>query len=167
VKGADGKPVTEWARMRDGWFVRDGETVQQSLYFPDNHPDAGIFKGMAQILVERGYSKKEIESKRAECKGFKCPDVPDGSDPTCCCRRMVYTQPDFVSAESLVAETCRARGFDVIFLPKFHCELNPIEQGWGYAKDRYRRLDRPLSEEEMEDNIVRILTEIPLHVIRR
>jgi hypothetical protein len=167
VKGADGKVVTKWAPMRDGWFVRDGETVQQSLYFPDDHPNAGLFKGMAQILVERGYDEDEIESKRAECKGFKCPNVPDGTDPTCCCRRIVYTQPDFVSAESLVAKTCRARGFNVIFLPKFHCELNPIEQGWGYAKDKYRRLDRPSSEAEMEENIIRILTEIPLHIIRR
>jgi hypothetical protein len=168
VKGADGKPITEWAPMRDGWFVRDGETVQQSLYFPDDHPvHPGIFKGMAQILVERGYDEEEIQKKLAECKRFKCPDVPDGTDVTCCCRRMVYTQPDFVSAESLVAETCRARGFDVIFLPKFHCELNPIEQCWGYAKDKYRRLDRPSSEEEMEENIIRILTEIPLHIIRR
>jgi hypothetical protein len=167
VKGPDGKITTEWARMRDGFFVRDGQTIPQSLYFSAGHALAGNFKGMAQILIERGYDGRMITKKLAKCKGFKCAPIPDDTEATCCCRRMLYTQPDFVNAESLVSETCRERSFSVIFLPKFHCELNPIEQCWGYAKDKYRRLDRPSSVEEMEDNILRILTEMPLNIIRR
>jgi hypothetical protein len=118
-------------------------------------------------VVKGPDGKAEIKRKRAECKGFKCPNVLDSTDPTCCCRRIVYTQPDFVSAESLMAKTCCAQGFDVIFLLKLHCKLNLIVQGWGYTKDKYCRLDQPTSKEEMEENIIHILTEIPLHVIQR
>jgi len=29
---------------------------------------------------------------------------------------------------------CEARGYEVLFLPKFHPELNFIEMCWGYGK---------------------------------
>ncbi|KAH9924420.1 uncharacterized protein B0H18DRAFT_1119954 [Fomitopsis serialis] len=48
-----------------------GDGSPQSFYFPPGHPNAGLFKGMAIILEERGYG--DMKGKRAECKGFKCP----------------------------------------------------------------------------------------------
>jgi transposase len=39
-----------------------------------------------------------------------------------------------VLVESLLETYCKSCGVNVIFLPKFHCELNFIEQCWGYAK---------------------------------
>jgi hypothetical protein len=93
----------------------------QPLYFPNGHPCAGTFKGMAIILEERGF---DASKKLAECKGFKCQD----SNANCCCRHILYNQPDFVNVEPLLEQTCKSRGFRVIFLPKFHCELNFIEQ---------------------------------------
>ncbi|KAH9829489.1 uncharacterized protein C8Q71DRAFT_790484 [Rhodofomes roseus] len=64
----------------------------------------------------QSYSARNISKKRAECKGFKC--IPGARD--CCCRRMLFEEPDFKAVPSLVETACRARGVDVLFLPKFH-----------------------------------------------
>ncbi|KAF8124189.1 hypothetical protein EV363DRAFT_1178339 [Boletus edulis] len=122
-----GKAWREKIRMVDG-RLPNGQP--QSLYFPEHHEKAGWFKGMAQILVECGYT--DASSLRAECKDFKCP--PNQSD--CCCCRLLFSQPDFtnVQVESHLESVCHEHGFDVIYLPKFHCKLNFIEQCWGYAK---------------------------------
>jgi hypothetical protein len=52
IYGPDQKPIKVKVRMRDAWF--NGKP--QSLYFPEGHPRAGTFKGMAVILQERGYA---------------------------------------------------------------------------------------------------------------
>ena len=49
--------------MSDACFA-DG--TPQPLYFPEGHKHAGIFKGTAKILEERGFADKSII--RAECK---------------------------------------------------------------------------------------------------
>jgi hypothetical protein len=53
VHNANGSVTKEKIRMSDA-MLPDG-TVQ-SLYFPDGHEQAGIFKGMALILEEHGYT---------------------------------------------------------------------------------------------------------------
>ena len=45
-------------------------------------------------------------------------------------RQEISSHPDFKNEKS--------KGHSCIFLPKFHCELNPIERCWGQAK-RYTR----------------------------
>ncbi|KAJ8588013.1 hypothetical protein M405DRAFT_903493, partial [Rhizopogon salebrosus TDB-379] len=55
--------------------------------------------------------------------------------------------------------TCRARGFDVIFLPKYHCELNFIEQCWGHAKHIWRQKTCSLSEAALEHNVIKSLSD--------
>ena len=52
VYGPDGKVLKQMVRMADGQFA-DGTC--QGFYFPPGHPRAGIFKGMAIILEERGF----------------------------------------------------------------------------------------------------------------
>jgi hypothetical protein len=133
VLGADGKPTYSpdgkilkmKVQMTNG-ILADGSS--QCFYFPHGHPRAGVFKGMAIILEERGFSK--ASDLQAQCKDFKC----EKGATTCCCRRILYNQPDFVNVKSNLEIICEARGFQVIFLPKFHCEINFIEQCWGYAK---------------------------------
>ncbi|KAG1888983.1 uncharacterized protein F5891DRAFT_1216029 [Suillus fuscotomentosus] len=97
--GADGKPVKQCIRMADTCFA-NGDT--QSLYFPEGHEKAGWFKGMVQLLVERGYA--DAPKLRAECKDFKC--LGDRTD--CCCRRLMYSQPGFTVVESRLESSCRA-----------------------------------------------------------
>lgn len=102
----DGKPEKVKIQMRNAQFA-DGNS--QPLYFPEGHQRAGIFKGMAVILEERGFG--DMSNVRAECKGFKCaPGVQ-----TCCCRRILFNQPDFANVESVLETVCRAHGFQVIF----------------------------------------------------
>lgn len=158
ILGANGKPMKETVCMGAG-CLPDG--TSQPLYFPEGHEKAGWFKGMAQVLIERGYAN--ASRLKTECKDFKCP----ANRTDCCCRRLLYTQPDFTHVESLLETTCRSRGFDVIFLPKFHCELNFIEQCWGYAKRIYRMKDRSSSEADLEHNVVSSLKAVPTLSMRR
>lgn len=145
-------------RMRPGQLP-SGEP--QELYFPPDHPKhPNQFKGMAQILRERGFNTHKL---LAECKGFKCKD----SDSHCCCRNILFHQPDFKSQRPALVEHIENRGHIAIFYPKFHCELNFIEQCWGYAKYRYRMLPRPLNEPEMRQNVQATLDAIPPETIQR
>jgi hypothetical protein len=131
------------------------------LYFPDGHPLAGQFKGMSRILEERGI---DITHKKAQCnKTFKCP--PPALD--CCCRRILYNQPDFENVKSILEHDCEERGFQVLFLPKFHCELNFIEQCWGYAKRLYRLNPESSREDALERNSLAALDAVPLISMRR
>ena len=85
----------------------------------------------------------------------------------CCCRRILYNEPDFVNVESCLEATCKALGVLVIFLPKFHCELNFIEQCWGYAKRIYRLNPESSREDILEKNALAALETIPLPTMRR
>jgi len=86
----------------------------------------------------------------------------------CCCRRLLYNQPDFVEGESLLETHCHNRRIDdVVFLPKFHCELNFIEQCWGRAKSVYRTYPPSSSKEDLEANTLRSLESIPLPMMRK
>ena len=124
----DGKIQKEKVKMADR-VLPDG--TPQSFYYPKGHIKAGWFKEMVVILEERGYSN--AQHIRAECPKFQCPK----DEEHCSCHRMLYNKPDFVNVDSLLEITCRERGFQLIFLPKFHCKLNLIKQCWGYAKCWY------------------------------
>jgi len=50
---------------------------------------------------------------QAQCKDFKCAK----GATSCCCRQILYNQPDFVDVKSNLKIICEARGFQVIFLP--------------------------------------------------
>jgi hypothetical protein len=161
IYGPDRKLLKRTVPMANGFFA-DGTT--QEFYFPLGHEREGVFKGMAIILEERGYSDCcGRKGKLAECHQFKCP--PGATD--CCCRRILYNEPDFVNVASLLEIECGARGFQVIFLPKFHCELNFIEQCWGCAKRMYRKFPASSREADLEHNVVDALDSVPLASMRR
>ncbi|KAF7347061.1 hypothetical protein MVEN_01459900 [Mycena venus] len=164
--GDNGKPICDaqgdyvkiQVRMRDGTMLNGSP---QPLYFPAGHEHAGIFKGMAVILKERGL---HAEAKlNAQCKNFKCAT----GATSCCCRRVLYNQPDFRAEKSLLEKVCEARGFRAMFLPKFHCELNFLEQCWGASKRVYRMNPVSSKEEDLERNVIQALDSVSVAVMRR
>jgi hypothetical protein len=158
VYGANGKVLIEKIRMADGQLP-DGTT--QCFYFPEGHGHAGAFKGMAEILKERGFTG--AHKLRAECPGFKCNLDTDH----CCCRRLLYKQPDFADIKSNLEIACERRGYKVLFLPKFHCELSFLEQCWGYGKRVYRQFPPSSSEAILKQNVINALNAVPLITMRK
>jgi hypothetical protein len=133
-----------------------------NFYYPDDHASMpGWFKGMKIILEERGFI--EEGSLRAECPNFKCVDL----SATCCCRRILFNQPDFKAQKPALFELVEAHGHIAFFYPKFHCELNFIEQCWGAAKYKYRMLPPTQNEPQMEKNVRDSLNSIDLLKMRR
>jgi hypothetical protein len=70
-------------------------------------------------LEERGFNVKKM---RAKCKPV-CPV----ENQDCCMARLLSNQDDFKTQISMLEELVKKKGHEIIFLPKFHCELNPIE----------------------------------------
>ena len=109
----------------------------QSFYFSDDHPTMlGWFKGMKVVLEEWGLFQLQDNGKplNGECKDFKCTE----GAMDCCCRHIIFNQPDFACVKSHLEEVITAHGHLCDFYPKFHCELNYIEQYWGAVKLLYR-----------------------------
>jgi hypothetical protein len=80
---------------------------------------------------------------------------------------MLYNEPNFVGVKSLLEIACEARGYHTIFFPKFHCELNVIEQCWGYSKWIYRQYPPSSKESDLERNVLDSLNAILIVVICR
>ena len=57
-------------------------------------------------------------------------------------------------------------GHEVIFYPKFHCELNYIEYYWGALK-RYTRANCQYSFSELERTVLAAMDSVELKTIRR
>jgi len=76
--------------------------------------DKGVPKGMKKVLEERGINTSRM----------KADDM----------RTVLSFHDDFQNEKTLVEHFIIERGHKCLFLPKFHCELNPIERVWGQAK---------------------------------
>lgn len=157
VYETDGKVCKTQIKMDNAKFS-DG--THQSLYWPTGHKHASVFKGMAKILQEQGF--ENAPKLLAQCKGFKC----EQDATACCCHRILYTQPDFVNVPSILQTFCKHCSYHVIFLLKFHYELNFIEQCWGYAKRLYRQFPASSKEADLDQNVVTSLEAIPIEVMQ-
>jgi hypothetical protein len=129
---------------------------------PDGKPQDfywsnGDFKGMGQILKERGLWTNGL---KADCK-------QSSKNNECCCHHILFNQPDFVKQKSALEELIESRGHLCDFYPKFHCELNFIEQYWGAAKFRYHATPPTPHIDAMEANVKSCLDAIPLIQICR
>ena len=160
-------PNKGWTHNKCGVRMRDGTLPNgqpQPLYFPEDHDSMpGWFKGMEVIIRERRLWPETGIKLPTQCPNFKCP--PGRVD--CCCRRILFLQPDFVGQKSQLEERIESRGHICDFYPKYHCELNFIEQYWGAAKARYRKSPRAKTAREMETTVKESLDSVPLSHIRR
>ena len=105
---------------------------QKNTIIPLNNPDPryrgklqkmtldnGVPKGLQQVLEERGFDIKGLRSK--------CKPVCPFESQNCCMARLLSQQDDFKNQPSMLETLITSLGHQCIFLPKFHCELNPIE----------------------------------------
>ena len=158
VHGTNSKVLKMHVNMVNAKFA-DG--CPQSLYWPEDHACVGVFKGMAVILQECGFVN--ILTPWAQCKDFKCTD----NTGNCCCQQILYNQPDFVNVPLKLERMCKPQGYQVMFLLKFHCELNFIEQCWGYSKWFYHQYPASLKEANLEHNVLMALNSVPLVVMQQ
>jgi len=71
----------------------------------------------------------------------------------CCALRILEVQQDFANEISLLEQVVHEAGHEVIFYPKFHCELNYIEYFWAAVK-RYTRENCSYSFQELEFTVI-------------
>jgi hypothetical protein len=76
-------------------------------------------KGLQQTLEECRFN---VQGMRAKCR----PICPFESE-SCCMAWLLSKQNDFQFQDSLLKHKVKAKGHICLFLPKFHCERNPIE----------------------------------------
>src|SRR5713101_4816825 len=70
--------------------------------------------------------------------------------------------PDFTTQQSQLEEFVTSQGHICDFYPKYHCELNFIEQYWGASKYHYWTTAQTTNIAEMEKNVLTSLDDVPL-----
>jgi hypothetical protein len=103
------------------------------------------------MLSERGkFHNEKGKALKLECK--ECKDgVPfavrrlcKNYVQECCAIRVLSEEPDFSGQKEWLTEVvCSQPNFQIIFYPKYHCELNYIEMIWCWLKSYFR--DHPTS----------------------
>ncbi|KAE9390785.1 hypothetical protein BT96DRAFT_773615, partial [Gymnopus androsaceus JB14] len=76
-------------------------------------------KGLQQVLVERGFDVRNMHAK--------CFPVCPFENNDCCMACLLSKQEDFTNQLSMLETLITDAGHYCIFLPKFHCEIDPIE----------------------------------------
>ena len=68
-------------------------------------------------------------------------DLTEAQDPVseqlnewCCLYQILSLQANFTNEKPMIQHYIESQGHVCMFLPKFHCELNPIEMLWGFMK---------------------------------
>lgn len=137
MNSEEGTTSKSWVPMKATYIPPDAPNVADR-----NRPQEMSFmrdgklqpKGMRRVLrvsisaisytdeQERGY---EVASKLKICNKNRGGCPADGSE--CSMTAMLLRQQDFREQKSVLEQTITGAGHLCIFLPKYHCELNPIE----------------------------------------
>ena len=113
----------------------------QRMVLPDGTP-----KGMKMVSEERGVNTRHM----------KAEDM----------RLALQEMHDFKYEKNKVRNFIDIPGYRDFFIPKFHCELNPIERVWAQSK-KYTRAHCDYSFKGLEDTIVPALDSVSLDTIRK
>ena len=105
----------------------------------------GTPKGMKQVLIERGINVTKMKGEEM--------------------REVLRGMPDFKYEKTRVETLLHANNFKGYFIPKFHCELNPIECVWGQSK-KFTRAYCDYSFKGLENTLDQSLDSISLNTIR-
>ena len=105
---------------------------QKDMIVPNNAPavhmhghmqkmmtDRGEAKGLKDVLEEQGFSVSKMWAK--------CLPVCPFENTDCCMACLLSHQGNFVNQISMLEELISKAGHLCLFLPKFHCDLNPIK----------------------------------------
>ena len=57
----------------------------------------------------------------------------------CCSLYVLSQQSAFLEQKPWLTECVEAKGCEIVYYPKFYCELNFIEMVWGWMKSYHRR----------------------------
>ena len=106
----------------------------------------GLQKGLKTVLEERGVNVKKMHK--------------DDMIKT------LSEMRDFKFQKSRVKEVILKRGHRVMFIPKFYCEINPIERVWCHAK-QYTRAHCDYSFQGLEQIMHTALDSVDLEMIRK
>ena len=112
--------------MKPGWYTyNEGERVVQSMQKED-----GTQKGVQTILRERGkHTNAEGKVLFLQCKNCKGKishdERSEEMQSKLCCASFVLSQGEnFLEQEEWLAEVVKKAGYNIIFYPKYNCELN-------------------------------------------
>ena len=137
VKRMNVKPGGAQPKMRDTCW--NGKT--QKMVLPDGRP-----KGMKLVLEERG----------ADTTKMKAADMAV----------VLGNHHDFKHEKTALEHVIKPKGHYCIYIPKFHCKLNPIERVWGKAK-QYTRSHCDYSFAGPEETIYLALDSVKTETIRK
>ena len=123
--------------MRDGWWGGKPQSMNFSL---------GVPKGMRRVLEERGVDTRSMKADEM--------------------RAALGSHPDFKNEKSSIERfLIEEKGHIVYMLPKFHCELNPIERVWSQSK-RYTKAYCKYSIVSLRKTIIPALETVSLENIQ-
>jgi hypothetical protein len=119
--------------MRKDALCRSANLIQQA-------EDSGYFLSQEQCvakLIDANNKSPNSNNQSTTTPG----DQLDASDHNttssigCCWSKILSQQSDFLKERPLLQAIIEDSGHICLFLPKFHCELNPIELFWSYIKE--------------------------------
>ncbi len=103
-------------------------------------------KGMKQGLKERGINTEKMRGDNM--------------------RIVLANHDDFRMEKTIVEHFLCNRVHTVLFVPKFHCKLNPIERVWGQAKV-YTRMYTNFTLPRLHTNVNPALDSVSTDLIRK
>lgn len=136
------KPVGKQPIMHDTKY--NGK--HYSMVITTEGPTKGQPKGMKLVLEDRGVNTE----------GLKADAM----------REILREMHDFKYEKTKLENLLLSHGYKGFFLPKFHCELNPIERVWAHGK-KYTRAHCDYTFKGLEKTIDPALGSVSLENIRR